>query len=199
MLYIILGIIWFTPSNRMEMHQNQQIEIATLGGGCFWCTEAVLETLKGVISVESGYSGGTIKNPSYREVTSGNTGHAEVVSVRFDPTIISYEQLLLSFFNSHNPTTLNRQGADVGTQYRSVIFYHNELQKVIAEKVISDLTGQGVFKDPIVTELQKFTAFYIAEDYHQDYFRKNPENAYCSYVIGPKLQKFRKDYSSILK
>jgi peptide-methionine (S)-S-oxide reductase len=181
------------------MIESQNIEIATLGSGCFWCTEAVFEGLKGIVSAESGYSGGYIKNPSYREVCNGATGHAEVVQIRFDPSLISYEEILEVFFHTHDPTTLNQQGADVGTQYRSVIFYHNPSQKEIAEKVIHDLTKSNAFNKPIVTQISPFTAFYKAEDYHQDYFAKNPEASYCSFVIRPKIDKFRKNYSDKLK
>jgi peptide-methionine (S)-S-oxide reductase len=184
---------------RYSMNLMQNTEIATLGSGCFWCTEAVFEGLKGVVSAESGYSGGFVKNPSYREVCNGATGHAEVVQVRFDPSLISYEQILEVFFHTHDPTTLNQQGADVGTQYRSVIFYHNQSQKEIAQKVIMDLTNSSAFNKPIVTQITPFTAFYKAEDYHQDYFAKNPEASYCSYVIRPKIDKFRKNYSDKLK
>jgi peptide-methionine (S)-S-oxide reductase len=179
--------------------QVENIEIATFGGGCFWCTEAVFEGLKGVISVESGYSGGFVKNPSYREVCDGTTGHAEVIQIRFSPDIISYEELLLIFFNVHDPTTLNQQGADVGTQYRSAIFYHNDTQKKVSESVIEKLTKDSSFSNPIVTQIQKFTVFYIAEDYHQDYFANNPNAAYCSRVIKPKVDKFTKKYSDKLK
>jgi len=181
------------------MIESQNIEIATLGSGCFWCTEAVFEGLKGVVSAESGYSGGFVKNPSYREVCNGVTGHAEVVQLRFDASLISYGQILEIFFNTHDPTTLNQQGADVGTQYRSVIFYHNQSQKEIAEKTIQDLSKSSAFNKPIVTQINAFTAFYKAEDYHQDYFANNPEASYCSYVIRPKIDKFRKNYSDKLK
>jgi peptide-methionine (S)-S-oxide reductase len=175
------------------------IEIATLGNGCFWCTEAVFEGLKGIVSVESGYSGGSVKNPSYREVCNGTTGHAEVIQLKFDPAVISYKKILEIFFKSHDPTTLNRQGADVGTQYRSVIFYHSQNQKSVAEETIAELTQKSVYTKSIVTEVVPFSAFYVAEDYHQDYFRKNPNEAYCSYVIRPKLEKMQKNYSDMLK
>jgi len=185
--------------NTKTVSQVENIEIATFGGGCFWCTEAVFEGLKGVISVESGYSGGFVKNPSYSEVCDGTTGHAEVIQIRFSPDIISYEELLLIFFNVHDPTTLNQQGADVGTQYRSAIFYHNDTQKKVSESVIEKLTKDSSFSNPIVTQIQKFTVFYIAEDYHQDYFANNPNAAYCSRVIKPKVEKFTKKYSDKLK
>lgn len=181
------------------MTDQQKFEIATIGGGCFWCTEAVFEKLKGVISVESGYSGGFIKNPSYNEVCRGTTGHAEVIQVRFNPLIISYKQVLEIFFSTHDPTTLNQQGADVGTQYRSVIFYHNATQERIARQVIIELPESSGLKKPIVTEVSPLTAFFMAEDYHQDYFEKNPDASYCAFVIRPKIDKFRKNYSEKLK
>lgn len=174
-------------------------EVATFGSGCFWCTEAIFEELKGVKSVVSGYSGGSVINPSYREVTTGKTGHAEVVQLSFDPEVISYSELLDVFFKTHDPTTLNRQGADVGTQYRSVIFYHNDEQKRLAEKKTEELNAAGVFDDPVVTSVEKLENFYVAEEYHQDYFKKNPDQAYCNAVIRPKLNKIRKDFSSKIK
>ncbi|MGC9345102.1 MAG: peptide-methionine (S)-S-oxide reductase MsrA [Bacteroidales bacterium] len=174
-------------------------ELATFGGGCFWCTEAVFEELEGVIDVVSGYAGGTVVNPSYREVTTGRTGHAEVIQISFDPGITGFEELLEVFFKTHDPTTLNRQGADVGTQYRSIIFYHSPEQKRLAEYKIESLDKAGVFDSPIVTQVEKYEHFYLAEDYHQDYFKKNPDQAYCSYVIKPKLKKMRKDFSSKIK
>jgi peptide-methionine (S)-S-oxide reductase len=185
-----------SPINTME---NKNYSVATFGGGCFWCTEAVFEVIDGVIDVVSGYSGGTIKNPAYREVVSGRTGHAEVVSLRYDEKKISYRELLEIFFKTHDPTTLNRQGADVGTQYRSVIFYHDAEQKETAENYIKFLNTSGAFKSPVVTEVRSFTVFYTAEDYHQDYFRKNPSQAYCSYVIKPKMSKLAIDFKAKLK
>jgi peptide-methionine (S)-S-oxide reductase len=179
--------------------QNNKKEVATLGGGCFWCLEAVFQDLKGVESVVSGFSGGNIKNPAYREVVAGVTGHAEVVQITFNPEIISYSQLLIVFFSTHDPTTLNRQGADVGTQYRSVVFYHDEDQKSIAESIVSRLTDEKVFQNPIVTELSMAVPFYKAEDYHQNYFKNNPSQPYCQVVINPKLRKFRKEFESLLK
>jgi peptide-methionine (S)-S-oxide reductase len=178
---------------------QQNTEIATIGGGCFWCSEAVFEGLNGVVSVESGYSGGYVKNPSYREVCNGTTGHAEVVQIRFDPAIINYEEILEIFFHTHDPTTLNQQGADVRTQYRSVIFYHNEIQKTTAELKIQEINKKAVFNKPIVTQITTFTAFYKAEDYHQNYFANNPNASYCSFVIRPKIDKFKKKYSEKLK
>ncbi len=174
-------------------------EVATLGGGCFWCLEAVYEELRGVEKVESGYSGGSSPDPTYREVCSGTTGHAEVVQVTFDPSMVSFREILGVFFTIHDPTTLNRQGADVGTQYRSVIFYHDEEQRRVAEEVISELEAEGIWKDPIVTELVPLDAYYGAEDYHQGYFRNNGSQPYCQVIIAPKVAKFRKQYLEQLK
>lgn len=172
---------------------------ATFGGGCFWCTEAVFLSVKGVTKVESGYSGGKVKNPTYKEVCSGLTGHAEVIQIIFDPAIVTYEELLEIFWNTHDPTTLNRQGADEGTQYRSVVFYHDEEQKKIAEQYKRQLDGSGVFKNKIVTEISPLTNFYPAEDYHQNYYALNPNQGYCQYVIRPKVEKFKKQYAAKLK
>jgi peptide-methionine (S)-S-oxide reductase len=174
-------------------------EIATLGGGCFWCLEAVYDQLKGVKDVVSGYSGGTITAPSYRQVCTGTTGHAEVVQITFNPDIISFKDILDVFFTIHDPTTLNRQGADVGTQYRSVIFYHSPEQKATAERTIAELEKAGLWDAPIVTQLVPFEAFYPAEDYHQEYFQHNPTQSYCQIVIAPKVAKFRKQYLDRLK
>ncbi len=174
-------------------------KIATLGGGCFWCTEAVFDDLKGVISVESGYSGGSVPNPSYELVCTGTTGHAEVVQVTFDPEVISYEDILRIFFTVHDPTTLNRQGNDVGTQYRSVIFYHDENQRTAAEKIKAEVTAEKIWNDPLETEISPFKEFYKAEDYHQEYFANNPNQGYCRVVIEPKVAKFRKQYADRLK
>ena len=167
-------------------------QVATLGGGCFWCLEAVFKELRGVIEVVSGYAGGSVKNPSYRDVCSGRTGHAEVVQITFDPGVISYRDLLRIFFSIHDPTTLNRQGADVGTQYRSVIFWHDEAQKQVAQETIRELSDEGVWRAPIVTQILPLEAFYRAEDYHQNYFDQNPNQPYCQVVVAPKLAKFRK-------
>ena len=174
-------------------------EVATLGGGCFWCLEAVFERLRGVERVESGYAGGTAANPTYRQVCTGTTGHAEVVQVTFDPAVISYPEILDVFFATHDPTTLNRQGGDVGTQYRSAIFYHGPEQKKAAEERIAALNAEGIWPNPIVTEVVPFTAFYKAEDYHQGYYRQNPGQGYCQAVISPKLAKFRKQFAAKLK
>jgi peptide-methionine (S)-S-oxide reductase len=178
---------------------NEQREIATLGGGCFWCLDGIFRDLKGVEKVESGYAGGTTKNPSYRDVCSGMTGHAEVVQVTFDPSVISFRDILGVFFTIHDPTTLNRQGADVGTQYRSVILYHSESQRHAAEQAIGELTAGKVWDTAIVTQIEPFTVFYPAEQYHQDYFAQNPEQPYCQVVIAPKVSKFRKKYLDRLK
>ena len=175
------------------------IKIATLAGGCFWCLEAVFDEVKGVQSVESGYAGGHVENPSYKQVCTGMTGHAEVTRITFDSDIVSYRDLLNVFFGIHDPTTLNRQGADVGTQYRSAIFYHDDEQKAIAEDVIRDLETQKIFEKPIVTTLEKIDVFYIAEDYHQEYFANNPYQPYCAAVVAPKVAKFRKHYIDMLK
>jgi len=178
---------------------STQKEIATLAGGCFWCMEAVFDELKGVESVESGYSGGHQAHPTYREVCSETTGHAEAVQISFDPALITYKELLNIFFSVHDPTTLNRQGNDVGSSYRSAIFYHTDEQKAVAEEVIRELTTQQLWPDPIVTELTRFDKFYIAEDYHQEYFANNAAQPYCRVVVAPKVAKFRKQYFERLK
>ncbi len=164
-------------------------ETATLGGGCFWCLEAIFNELRGVEKVESGYSGGSVPNPSYQEVCTGTTGHAEVVQITFDPEIISFKEILEVFFIVHDPSTLNRQGADVGTQYRSVIFYHTQEQEKVAKEVVAEIEAAKLWDSPIVTEIVPFTAFYPAEEYHQEYFRRNPEQPYCRIVIEPKVAK----------
>jgi peptide-methionine (S)-S-oxide reductase len=174
-------------------------EVATLGGGCFWCLEAVYDEMEGVEEVESGYAGGTVPNPSYEQVSTGKTGHAEVVQVTFDPHQTSYREILEVFFGIHDPTTLNRQGADVGTQYRSAIFYHDERQKGIAERMIQELEASGKWRSPIVTEVVPFDAFYKAEEYHQEYYQHHRNQPYCRVVIAPKLNKFHKVYLTKLK
>jgi peptide-methionine (S)-S-oxide reductase len=174
-------------------------EVATLGGGCFWCLEAVFNQVRGVERVESGYAGGTVPNPSYRQVCTGDTGHAEVVQVVFDPALISFREILDIFFGIHDPTTRNRQGADVGTQYRSVIFYHSPEQKQVAEARIAELNAAQIWNARIVTEVVPFQTFYPAEDYHQGYFEKNPAQPYCQAVVSPKVAKFRKQFQSRLK
>ncbi len=177
----------------------RNLQTATLAGGCFWCLEAVFDELKGVESVESGYSGGHVPNPTYHEVCDGGTGHAEVVQITFDPAVISYRDLLTVFFTIHDPTTLNRQGNDVGTQYRSAIFYHDEEQKQTAEEVIAELEAAKLWDAPIVTEVTPFTAFYRAEDYHQEYFARNRFQPYCQFVVAPKVAKFRQKFAERLK
>jgi peptide-methionine (S)-S-oxide reductase len=174
-------------------------EMTTLGGGCFWCIEAVFDDLKGVENVESGYSGGTVANPTYKQVCTGTTGHAEVVQITFDPKIISYKEILEVFFTVHDPTTLNRQGPDEGTQYRSVIFYHNNEQKTISEQTIKQLNNEKIWDDPIVTEVVPFKTFYKAEDYHQEYYKLNGDQPYCRLVISPKVKKFREKFYEKLK
>lgn len=179
--------------------ESSGLDTATFGAGCFWCVEAIFQRVKGVISVESGYMGGTVKNPSYREVCTGRTGHAEVCRITFDPSIVSYDDLLEIFWQTHDPTTLNRQGADVGTQYRSVVFYHSEFQKQRAEYFKTKLNEEKVFDSPIVTEISPATEFYKAEDYHQNYYNSNLNQAYCTFVIAPKLDKFKKAFADKLK
>lgn len=174
-------------------------ETATLGGGCFWCLEPLFDSLEGVDSVESGYSGGHVENPSYRQVCTGTTGHAEVIRIAFDPERISYRDLLEVFFSAHDPTTRDRQGNDVGPQYRSVIFYHSPEQERTAREVVAEAGESGEFRDPIVTEITPFERFYEAEDYHQEYFERNPDQAYCRAVIAPKVAKFRKAYGERLR
>jgi peptide-methionine (S)-S-oxide reductase len=174
-------------------------EVATLGGGCFWCTEAVFTELRGVERVDSGYAGGTTPNPSYEQVCTGRTGHAEVVQVTFDPRTLSFHDLLVIFFTVHDPTTLNRQGADVGTQYRSVVFYHDAHQRATAEQVIRELEEKKLWHKKVVTELVPFTAFYPAEEYHRDYYARNPTGGYCQMVVAPKVAKFRSKFADRLK
>lgn len=179
--------------------ENNNLETATLGGGCFWCTEAVFDSVIGVEDVVSGYSGGHTENPSYQEVCSETTGHAEVVQVKFHPNEISYKEVLQIFFGTHNPTTLNRQGNDVGSSYRSAVFYHSPEQKETANEVIEEITEEGIFDDPIVTEVTEFTNFYPAEGYHQEYFANNPNQPYCMGVVAPKVSKFRQKFADRLK
>ncbi|HET6466117.1 MAG TPA: peptide-methionine (S)-S-oxide reductase MsrA [Nitrospiria bacterium] len=175
------------------------MEVATLGGGCFWCLEAVFADLKGVEKVESGYSGGATVDPTYRQVCAGTTGHAEVVRVTFDPRVVSFKEILEVFFSIHDPTTLNRQGSDVGTQYRSAVYYHTPEQKTIAEQTIKEVNASGIWDAPIVTEIAPVSVFYKAEDYHQEYYKNHPEQMYCQLVIAPKVSKFRKQYIDKLK
>ncbi len=183
----------------METKNQTELEEATLGAGCFWCVEAVFNDLKGVSHVESGYSGGHIKNPAYREVCTGRTGHAEVIRIEFDPNQISFQKLLEVFFLTHDPTTLNRQGADVGTQYRSAIFYHSEEQKRIAESAIRAISETNEWQNPIVTVVEPLENYYPAENHHQDYFNNNSDQPYCAAVIRPKLEKFKKRFAELLK
>jgi peptide-methionine (S)-S-oxide reductase len=175
------------------------METATLGAGCFWCVEAVFDDLRGVEDVVSGYSGGHAENPTYRQVCDGTTGHAEVIQIKFDPAEISFKEILQVFFSVHDPTTLNRQGADIGTQYRSAIFYHSDEQKRVAEETIAEVNAAGVYDNPIVTEVTPFDKFYVAEDYHQEYFANNANQPYCAAVVAPKVAKFRKQFIDRLK
>ena len=184
-------------SKTIEM-QTEGLSTTTFGAGCFWCIEAVFQDLKGVQKVVSGYMGGQVKNPTYREICAGTTGHAEVLQIHFDPEVISFEQLAQVFFATHDPTTLNRQGGDRGTQYRSVIFYHNEEQKMVAEKVKTEF-APTLWDEPIVTEISPAEVFYVAEAYHQNFYTDNPSQGYCLAVINPKVQKFRKEFSYLLK
>jgi peptide-methionine (S)-S-oxide reductase len=183
----------------LELVMANDREVATLGGGCFWCTEAVFQDLRGVEQVQSGYSGGHVRNPTYEEVCGKGTGHAEVVQVTFDPSVVTFRELLEVCFTIHDPTTLNRQGADVGPQYRSAIFHHSPEQKGVAEEVIRDVNERQLWGAPVVTEVAEFTEFFPAEPYHDDYFRRNPYQGYCQVVIEPKVSKFRKQYLEKLK
>ena len=195
----VLNIVELVKIHSSLMYMSNKYAKATFGAGCFWCVEAVFQDLKGVQSVESGYAGGHVKNPAYREVCSGSTGHAEVAQITFDPTVISYDDLLTVFWHTHNPTTKNRQGADVGSQYRSVIFYHDEEQKASAEKSRSDTDASNLWNDPIVTEIEPIDTFYKAGQDHQNYYKNNPGAGYCSFVIAPKIQNLRKNFSALLK
>jgi len=194
-------MVWCNFSSTIIIERNltnsiMKTEIAVLGNGCFWCTEAIFQQLKGVIKVTSGYSGGQMDNPDYQSVCNGTTGHAECLEIQFDTSIISFEQLLEVFFNTHNPTTLNRQGDDIGSQYRSVIFYMNPIQMEIAAAYISQLNKSTIFQDPIVTTLEPFDKFFPAESYHQNYYNLNGHNPYCQLVVKPKVEKFKKNYHS---
>lgn len=199
--FLITAGLLFTLSSQLIFAQNmeKELEKATFGAGCFWCVEAIYELVEGIDHVESGYSGGHVENPSYREVTTGKTGHAEVARIHYDPEVISYEELLEVFWHTHNPTTLNRQGNDVGPQYRSVIFYHNEEQKKIAEQSLKKTDKSDLWDDPIVTEIEPLENYYVAENYHQNYYENNPNAGYCSYVIAPKVKKFKKEFDYLLK
>jgi peptide-methionine (S)-S-oxide reductase len=195
-----LGLILSLGTFPLLAQQTEKnLEQATFGAGCFWCVEAVYEIVEGIEKVESGYSGGHVENPSYNEVTSGKTGHAEVARLHFDPEVISYEELLEVLWHTHNPTTLNRQSNDVGPQYRSAIFYHNEEQKEIAERSLKKTDESDLWEDPIVTEIEPLENYYVAENHHQNYFENNPNAGYCSVVIAPKIAKFKKEFSHLLK
>ena len=182
-----------------ETVKNKKVEVATLAGGCFWCTEAAFSIIKGVEKVEPGYTGGSVPNPTYEQVSSGTTGHAEAAQITFDPHIISYREILEVFFASHDPTTLNRQGPDIGIQYRSAIFYHTQEQKITAENVIAELDKEGIWDAPIVTQLEPLKVFYKAETYHKDYYKKHPNQPYCQQVIAPKLAKLQHRFLTKLK
>lgn len=192
-------LILFTINTTMNAQNSHKYETATFGMGCFWCTEAIFQELKGVISVTPGYAGGHVKNPTYEEVCNGNTGHTEVAQIVFDPLQISFQELLEVFFKVHDPTALNRQGEDVGFQYRSVIFYHNNEQKKLAEYYKQKLNDEKVFEKPVVTAIEPFSNFYPAEDYHKNYYKLNSQKTYCQMVIKPKVEKFEKVFKSKLK
>jgi peptide-methionine (S)-S-oxide reductase len=189
----------FMKRQNTDYQSGDSLEHAVLGAGCFWCVEAIFQEINGVISVESGYAGGKIKNPTYKEVSTGESGHAEVAYITFEQGVVSFESLLIVFFHTHDPTTKDMQGADVGTQYRSVVFYLSEDQKKVAEKVKNDIGKSGLWQNPIVTDIEPLTIYYKAENYHQDYFKYNPNQPYCSYVISPKLDKLRKEFKHLLK
>lgn len=204
-LLIILLIIPLSNCQRNNLrginltNDNPNLKTATFGSGCFWCTEAIFERVNGVIDVVSGYSGGTVENPTYKEVTTGKTGHAECTQIKYDSSVISYDELLEIFWKTHDPTTTNRQGNDIGTQYRSIIFFHNKEQKEKAEYYKKKLDEEKIFSSPIVTEIVEFKIFYPAEEYHQDYYEKNPYQGYCAFVITPKVEKFEKIFKDKLK
>jgi peptide-methionine (S)-S-oxide reductase len=197
--FVILAMLILSLSLQGNSDMKDKFEVATFGGGCFWCVEAIFERVSGVHQVESGYSGGHVSNPDYKMVTSGNTGHAEVVQITFDPEVISYLELLEIFFKTHDPTTLNRQGADVGTQYRSIVLFHNEAQHKLAEEIIQELDSGEIWNNPIVTVVEPFEQFYNAEAYHQEYYENNPNQGYCRLVINPKVEKFEKVFKEKLK
>ena len=197
--FVILASLLLSLSLFGNYGMKDKFEIATFGGGCFWCVEAIFERVNGVERVESGYSGGHVNNPDYKMVTSGTSGHAEVVQITFNPEIVSYLELLKIFFLTHDPTTLNRQGADVGTQYRSIVLYHNEQQLKLTQEIMQELDSEGIWSDPIVTAVEPFEQFYSAEDYHQEYFVNNPNLGYCRLVITPKVEKFEKVFKEKLK
>jgi len=196
---LIAGVVLGTNAMSQTVTNSQTNEVITVGGGCFWCTEAVFEQLKGVEKVESGYSGGTVPNPTYEQVSTGDTGHAEVSQITFDPRVVSLKVILEVFFTVHDPTTLDRQGNDVGTQYRSVIFYRNDEQKAVAKQVIKEIAAAKIWDGQIVTQLSPFKTFYKAEDYHQEYFKLHGKQPYCQMVIAPKVAKFRQHFRDKLK
>ena len=196
---LIAGVVLGTNAMSQTVTNSQTNEVITVGGGCFWCTEAVFEQLKGVEKVESGYSGGTVPNPTYEQVSTGDTGHAEVSQITFDPRVVPLKAILEVFFTVHNPTTLDRQGNDVGTQYRSAIFYRNDEQKAVAKQVIKEIAAAKIWDGQIVTQLTPFKAFYKAEDYHQEYFKLHGRQPYCQMVIAPKVAKFREHFRDKLK
>ena len=208
-LFLLSVAFYFQSScSQQDLHEKNkanmtampsQIDTATFGAGCYWCVEAIFQRLNGVISVESGFSGGHIKNPTYREVCTGTTGHAEVCRIQYDPQVIGYDELLEVFWKTHDPTTLNRQGNDAGTQYRSVIFYHNEQQKILASEYKDKLEKAGIWNDPIVTEIVPFEAFYKAKNDHQNYYNQNTSQPYCTFVITPKIEKFEKVFRDKIK
>jgi len=199
MKWLLILILFGIPMLNDSKNKAVKPETATFGAGCFWCVEAIFQRVSGVIEVESGYAGGDVDDPTYEEVVSGTTGHAEVARVTFNPDIITFEEVLEVFWHTHNPTTLNRQGADVGTQYRSAIFYHTEKQKEIAEKSLEKTDKSDLWEDPIVTEITKVSKYSKAEDYHQNYFNNNPNAGYCSVVIAPKVKKFKEDFPHLLQ
>ena len=199
MKIFITLILLLMSMNESELKSENNTETAVFGAGCFWCVEAIYQRVTGVTDIESGYAGGHVQDPTYRQVTTGKTGHAEVIKLEYDPSLISFEELLEVFWHTHNPTTLNRQGADVGTQYRSGIFYLNEEQKEIAEKSLKKTDASDLWEDPIVTEITPLSNYSTAEDYHQNYFNNNPNAGYCSIVIAPKLAKFKKDFPHLLQ
>lgn len=198
-LFNVLFVIALIGLPSQAQEKEKTLEKATFGAGCFWCVEAIYEIVEGVEYVESGYTGGKLKNPTYNEVISGRTGHVEVARIHFDPEVISYEELLEVLWHTHNPTTLNRQGNDVGTQYRSVIYFHNEEQKAIAEASLERTDKSGLWEDSIITTIEPLGEYYVAENYHQNYFENNPNAGYCSYVIAPKVAKFKKEFKHLLK
>ena len=199
LLIAVAGVLKANYPIKNNQMENPKTELATFAGGCFWCTEAIFDRVNGVNSVVSGYSGGHVVNPAYREVTSGSTGHAEAIQVAYDPAIITYVELLEIFFKTHDPTTLNRQGADVGTQYRSAVFFHTDEQQKLAEEIIVALDKEKIWKNPIVTEVTAFSNFYPAEEYHQEYFDNNSSQGYCRIVIQPKVEKFEQVFKDKLK